>query len=118
MTNRPAENMKVPRLVARSMSAIIIGFALLMFIGESFEGRANPNPQPFSGYILFQFGLFGLGMLGLLLAWKWEMKGGLLALLAFITLFIVNPEAFVPAMLIFPANAIIFMGVAYRSGGE
>jgi hypothetical protein len=64
-----------------------------------------------------QLSIFGIGILGLALAWKWELVGGAVSLLAFITLFIVNPDALLWTMFIFPVNALLFLGVGYRSRG-
>lgn len=107
--------MKAPRIVARIMSALFVGFALIMFIGESMESAKRGNPEPMTFYTIIQFALFGIGLLGLALAWKWEMAGGVISLLAFITIFIVNPAALLWPMFIFPGNAILFIYVAYQS---
>jgi hypothetical protein len=100
--------MRIPRIVARVMSGIIVGFALLMFIGESIESDKKVNPEPMSIYTIVQLTLFGIGLFCLALAWKWEILGGIISLLAFIAIFIVNPEALLLPMFIFPANAILF----------
>jgi hypothetical protein len=107
--------MRIPRIVARIMSAIIVGFALLMFIGESMESNNKVNPDPMSIYTIVQLALFGIGLLCLALAWKWELIGGIISLLAFIAIIIVNPEALVLPMFIFPANAVLFIGIGYQS---
>jgi len=115
MQTEPSTKMKIPRLIARIMSAIIVGFALIMFIGETMESAKKVSPEPMTLYTMLQLILFGIGLLGLAIAWKWEMAGGIISLLAFILLFIVNPAALLLPMFIFPANAILFIGVAYRS---
>ena len=115
MITTSTDPMKTPRLVARILSAIFIGFALMMFIGETMESSKRANPEPMSVYSMIQLALFGIGLFGLALAWKWEFIGGIISLLAFITIFIVNPDALVWPMFIFPGNAILFIFVAYRS---
>lgn len=107
--------MKTPRIVARIMSALFVGFALIMFIGETMESAKRANPEPMTFNTIIQLTLFGIGLLGLALAWKWEFTGGIISLLAFITIFIVNPAALLWPMFIFPANAILFIAVAHRS---
>lgn len=102
------------RMVARIMSAIIVVFALIMFIGESMESVNRLSNEPLTRYSILQLLLFSIGLLGLAIAWKWELTGGLVSLIAFVTLFIVNTAAFVPLMLIFPANAILFIIVKYQ----
>ncbi len=115
MKNPSRDPMKTPRIVARILSALFVGFALMMFIGETMESSKRANPEPMSIYTMIQLALFGIGLFGLALAWKWEFVGGFIALLAFITIFIVNPDALVWPMFIFPGNAILFIFVAYRS---
>jgi hypothetical protein len=106
--------MKTLRIIALVLSAIIVAFALFMFIGESMESAKRGTSEPMSFNTILQLTLFGIGLLGLVLAWKWALTGGIISLLAFITIFIVNPKALVWPMLIFPAIAIIFIIVGYR----
>jgi len=106
--------MKIPRIIARVLSAIFVGFALVMFIGETMQSAKRASSAPMTSDTIIQLTLFGIGLLGLVLAWKWELIGGILSLLAFIALFIVNPSALV-MIFIFPANAILFIFVGYRS---
>lgn len=115
MKTNSANTTKTLRIIARVLSALFVGFALIMFIGETMEGAKKAIPEPMSFYSVVQLTLFGIGLLGLALAWKWEMAGGIISLLAFIILFIVNPSALLLPMFIFPANAILFIVVAYRS---
>jgi hypothetical protein len=107
--------MKTLRTIARVMSAIIVSFALIMFIGYIFEGAQKANPKLPSTDAIVGLTLFGIGLLGLALAWKWEIAGGIISLLAVITIFIRNPDAMVWTMFIFPANAILFVVVGYNS---
>ena len=59
--------------------------------------------------------LAGIGLLGLALAWKWEMAGGIICVVAFIVFFIVNADELLGLMLIFPANGLLFIAAAYWS---
>jgi hypothetical protein len=52
------------------MSGIIIGFALMMFIGESMESNKRGTSEPFSPYLITQFALIGLVLLGLAITWN------------------------------------------------
>jgi len=115
MKTTSKDPMQNPRLVARILSALFVSFALMMFIGESMESAKKAHAEPMSLYVIIQLCLFGIGLLGLVLAWKWELIGGIISLLAFITIFIVNPEALLWPMFIFPGNAILFIFVAYLS---
>jgi len=105
--------MKIPRIIARVLSVILVGFFLVMFIGESMESAKRGTSTPMTSNTILQLTFFGIGLLELVVAWKWELTGGILSLLAFIALFIVNPSALVVFM--FPANAILFIFVGYQS---
>ena len=107
--------MKLPRLIARIMSAIIVVFASIMFIGETTESNKRVTSEPLTSNALLQLILFAIGLSGLIIAWKWEKLGGIISLLAFILIFIVNPDALLWPMFIFPANAILFIVVGYGS---
>jgi len=115
MKTESSTKMKIPRLVARIMSAIIVGFALIMFIGESMESNKRGTSEPMTLYMMRGLILFGIGLLGLVIAWKWEMAGGIISLLAFILIFIVDPDSLLWPMFIFPANAILFIVAGYGS---
>ncbi|MCX6221179.1 MAG: hypothetical protein NTZ69_09325 [Bacteroidia bacterium] len=108
-------SMKTPRIIARVMSAIIVAFALMMFIGETMESAKRGTSSTMTLNTIIQLALFGIGLVGLVLAWKWESIGGIISLLAFITIFIVNPRALLWPMFIFPTIAILFIVVGYRS---
>lgn len=107
--------MKIPQLIARILSAIIVVFALIMFIGETVESNKRGTSEPLTSNALLQLILFAIGLTGLIVAWKWEKFGGIISLLAFILIFIVNPDALLWPMFIFPANAILFIVVGYGS---
>lgn len=115
MKTTSTDAMETLRLIARILSALFVGFALIMFIGETLESAQRVTYEPMTFNTILQLALFGIGLLGLALAWKWELIGGIISLIAFITIFIVNPDALLWPMLIFPGNAILFIFVAYRS---
>jgi len=102
-------------IVARVMSAIIVVFALTMFIGEAMESAKRGTSEPMTMEAMIGLALAGTGLLGLALAWKWEMAGGIICVVAFIVLFIVNTDALLWPMLIFPANGLLFIAAAYPS---
>ncbi|HLA97998.1 MAG TPA: hypothetical protein VJL34_06060 [Anaerolineales bacterium] len=67
---------KLVRWVARLLSLLVLGFALLIFL------EPEPNavePLPLKDWI--ELGFYGLALLGLLLAWRWEGLGGAIAIL-------------------------------------
>lgn len=81
MNNSKNKNRAVTiiRWIARSWSILSIAFLLLMFIGETFFTSGESNPITFRdmvGLIFFPFGL----CIGLIIAWKWEELGGMIAI--------------------------------------
>lgn len=66
------------RWIARIWSIASIAFLLVMVIGHLF-GSEQSNPPTFGemvGLFFFPFGVF----IGLIIAWKWEGLGGMIAI--------------------------------------
>lgn len=94
--------------LTRVFSGLIILFSLLMFIGETFFGEKSGEPM--STNAILQLSVAGIGLIGLGIAWKWELTGGIVSLVAFVVLAIVNPTVFkFPLMLVWPLTAILFI---------
>ena len=52
----------------------------------------------------------GLGLLGLALAWKWELFGAIFAMVAFLALGFINPTVVkYPLLYIYPFSALLFV---------
>ena len=97
-----AKSYKELRWVLRGFSGLIIAFLLLMFIGETGD--------PLTNNAILQLSITGIGLIGLALAWKWELIGGSIALLSFVVLAIINPIVLeVPLMFAWPLTAILFI---------
>ena len=91
------------RWILRGSSGLIILFFLFMFIGEN-------TGEPLTNNAILQLSITGLSLIGLGLAWKWELIGGIIALTAFIGLAIINPTVLESnLMLIWPITAILFI---------
>ena len=100
-------SIKIFRWILRGLSGLIIVFFLLMFIGESL---ASESSEPMSANSILQLSVTGIGLIGLGLAWKWELIGGIIALVAFVVLAIINPTVLYSSLLlIYPATAILFI---------
>ena len=71
------------RWIARVIGIVLIGFTFLIAIGE---GMPNLFTQPW----VVQIGFLALALLllGILLAWRWELPGGIMSLAGWV-LFIV-----------------------------
>lgn len=101
---------KIFRWTVRGLSGLLILFALIMFIGETFFPPESSNSGPMSANSIVQLVLFGIVLLGLGLAWKWELTGGVLAILAFLGLAFVNPGiGQFPLLFLFPGTAALFI---------
>ncbi|MHA7832659.1 MAG: DUF7670 domain-containing protein [Flagellimonas sp.] len=100
-------SLKKIRWIVRGLSGLLIAFSLLMFIGETFF---EDTGGPLTSNAILQLSIAGVGLIGLALAWKWELMGGLVALISFVVLAILNPRILqMPLMFVWPANAVFFI---------
>ena len=96
------------RWILRGLSGLIIVFSIMMFIGENYFGE-NPG-KPLSNSAIIGLSIAGIGLLGLGLAWKWELLGGIIGLIPFFVLAIIDPIILQsPLMFIWPLTAILFI---------
>jgi len=96
------------RWAIRGLSGLLIAFSLLMFIGETFFDESTGGPL--SRNAILQLSIAAVGLIGLGVAWKWELIGGIIALVAFIVLAIINPRVLeMPLMFVWPANGMLFI---------
>lgn len=96
------------RLILRGLSALMILFFLFMFIGETFFTEKTGDALSYNA--ILQLSFMAIGMIGLGLAWKWELIGGIIAIISFIVLAIINPKilkSFI--MLMYPLTAVLFI---------
>jgi len=81
------------RWIARIAGTLMVLFTLFMFIGELLEGQkrhAGSALSSFTPLMLIIFSLWGIALAGLVLAiWK-EGLGGIISLLSFILMYILN----------------------------
>ncbi len=78
------------RWIVRILSLAFVAFWLFIFIGESLEGRSRPDSPGLSTRAVVELAIINAGMLGLLLAWRWELVGGAAALAAFVLASLIN----------------------------
>jgi len=106
------KSIKIFRWTIRIWSGILILFFLFMFIGETYFPPESLNSQPLSSNAILQLVIFGIILIGLGIAWKWELTGGIVAIIAFVLLAIINPNTIqMPLLLLYPATAILFIGL-------
>ena len=104
------KSIKIFRWTLRVFSGILILFFLIMFIGETFFSPESLNSAPLSANAIIQLAIFGIIMLGLGLAWKWELTGGLIALVAYVAMAIISPRILeFPILFLYPATGILFI---------
>lgn len=101
--------------LTRVLSILIIVFSILMFMGY----RVFPEPgeiNPLSTKAIIGFYIVGMGFIGLLLAWKWDLTGAIISLIAFAGLAVIFPMVLIPSPLyIWPVTAILFIVLWKRS---
>jgi hypothetical protein len=108
------------RWVARVSGTLMVIFTLFMFFGEMLEGSKRHEGQQFASItpILFViFAIWGVSLVGLVVAWWKEGLGGIIALAGFWLLFILNlfnKEASMswsamPVFVIFSIPAILYL---------
>ncbi|MEJ2105144.1 MAG: hypothetical protein P8X47_11285 [Ignavibacteriaceae bacterium] len=83
----PTKMVTLARWVARILGTLIVVFSLLFFIAEVIEQGEMPGPDFEHGLVTF---LFVIGLIGFLVAWRWEGFGGILSAVSFILMATVN----------------------------
>jgi len=95
--------------LTRVLSMLIIVGSILLYIGY----KVFPEPgegNPLSTKEIIGFCLVVIGFIGLLLAWKWEIKGAIISLIAFAGLAVIYPMILVPSpMYLWPGTAVLFI---------
>jgi hypothetical protein len=68
-------SVKITRWIARIWSILVFAFALMViFVPDPYA----TEPVPFTDWFLLS--LWGVAILGLLLAWRWELAGGIITI--------------------------------------
>ena len=67
------------RWTARVVGTVLVGFTLFIAIGEGM-------PNPFTQLFVIQLGFLALTLVlfGILLAWRWELPGGIMSLVGWV----------------------------------
>lgn len=97
------------RWIARIPGALMSLLFLFMVVGEAISPPPNHPNEPMTVDSMVQLSFTVVGILGLLLAWRWEIAGGVLALFAFVALGVVNPRTIPWPLLAFVIPSIIFV---------
>jgi len=81
------------RWIARITGTLMVIFLLIMFIGEALEGSKKHEGSPFasvSPLILIIFVVWGVALAGLVVAWWKEGIGGMISLISYMLVYILN----------------------------
>jgi hypothetical protein len=100
---------RIIRWITRIVSLLVVLTVLVFFLGEEVFG--NDKTSGFNVHALAVIvGILMIG--GLLVAWKWEIWGGLISLIGFAGVGWVNPDIWkMPAMyILFGLPALLFIG--------
>ncbi len=110
-----ATELKIIRWTARIVGTLIAVLTLFIGIGELLEGRGKPGSNSFDTILIITFIIWGLGLVGLLIAlWK-EGIGGIISLLCFIIFNILaatnpNPESrYSLVLLVFMIPSVLYL---------
>ena len=91
------------RWTARTLSLIAIIFHALSFLGDRWSG-------PLLTGDIVRLGLWGIILLGLILAWKWERLGGLIIIGGFVAQASLNADILMMwAFWVAPAIGVLFI---------
>ena len=107
------------RWIARILASIMAALILLFFVGEILSEGLQPLLHMTFREFLMMFIFFAL-WLGLLMAWKWELLGGLVTLCAVIVFYALNflftgilPRG--PFFLIFAFPSLLFLYCGWQN---
>jgi hypothetical protein len=102
---------KAIRWIARILSALIILFWGFLLVAGAIEGR-KPTDPPLTSNDYIMLVLMGIWLVGLLIAWKWEVPGASVVLVAFAANAFFNIN-----ILTFPALVVPFTGILFLVAG-
>jgi hypothetical protein len=81
------------RWIARITGTLLVAFTLFMFIGELVDSLQRHGGSPLASFkplLLLMFAVWGIALAGLIIAWWKEGLGGIISLVAFWIVFILN----------------------------
>jgi hypothetical protein len=112
MIRTPQGTAAVPRWTARVLSLLILGFWGFFIVAHIF-GNAEPAPRPLGVVDYLGFLCMGMWLGGLVIAWKSELLGGLVALAGIGTFAFFNPRVLSFPGTLVPIDAILFLVSAW-----
>jgi hypothetical protein len=104
------------RWVARVLSALLLGLVVAMFVGVTLDGGFHP--LKLQGVEPIQMIFFWTACIGMLVAWRWEVIGGALSLVAMLLFFAVEfavngraPGGLILYLIVLPGILFLLSGV-------
>lgn len=111
MSNTNNKTVTIFRWIVRIISIIIVLFLILMFVGSLFNPKQSNTP---STHELISFIFFPIGLcVGLLIAWKWELIGGIIAIVSMIIFSLIIQSTL--GWIIFAIPGVLFIICWYLS---
>lgn len=83
------------RWLARILSSLIVLMFLLFIVAHLFVDEKNSSSSGLTTTEAYMFVAVGIMLLGLILAWKWEAAGGLLAIVGYTSFAILEGDFFI-----------------------
>lgn len=99
---------KTARWAARGLSALVLLFWGFFLVASFFGGESEAS-RPLSARDYVGLVTMGLWLIGLVIAWKWELLGGVVVLVAYVSAGVANTSVFSLPFLIIPTAAVLFL---------
>lgn len=95
--------------LTRVLSTLIIVGSLLFYLAYTLFPESGEG-NPITTKEIIGFCIVVIGFIGLLVAWKWEMPGAIISLIAYAALAVMNPMILIPSpMYLWPVTAVLFI---------
>ena len=95
--------------LTRVLSTIIIVGSLLFYLAYTLFPESGEG-NPITTKEIIGFCIVVIGFRGLLVAWKWEIPGAIISLIAYAALAVIYPMILVPSpMYLWPGTAVLFI---------
>jgi hypothetical protein len=104
---------KILRWAARIISISFVLLFIIMSLGIAYFSNANNDKNPLQSFSIIQLSILAIGLLGLIIAWKWEILGAILSLLTYVILAFENQDfVYFSSLWILPLSALLFIFAA------
>lgn len=100
---------KALRWIARVSGLLFGGGFVLVLIATAIDSMVTGKLEPPGLNALVQLTVTITGIAGLLLAWRWELAGGILAVVAFAALGFINPATIPFPLIGFLIPSVLFL---------